>query len=107
MISRSVSIRERMSSGEYAHIALAHRVATNRQRAVRLLGLVSDFETRLVIARAMDDLDQASGWTTRSEVDTWIDLAESVSATIDLAEWRLATIEQQLSRWRRQPSRPE
>ena len=75
---------------------LARRIATNRNRVDRLAQRVTHPTAKLEIQRALDDLNDAAAWAIRKDLDAWTDLARSVSATIDFAEWRLRTVERVL-----------
>ena len=75
---------------------LARRIATNRDRIERLSRLATHPTAKLEIQRALDDLNDAAAWAIRKDLDAWIELAKSVSATIDFAEWRLRSLERML-----------
>ena len=82
---------------ELASRALIERIAANRERIRRLSSIATNPATKLHIQRALDDLDDAARWTVRRDVETWVDLANSVSAAVAYAEWRIRAIEQTLS----------
>ena len=75
---------------------LARRIARDRDRVERLSQVATHPTTRLEIQRALDDLNDAAAWAIRKDLDAWTELAKSVSATIDFAEWRLRTLERML-----------
>jgi hypothetical protein len=75
---------------------VAHRIAINKDRIQRLSGLATHPTAKLELQRAVDDLNDAASWAMRKDLDTWTDLARSVSATIDFVEWRLRTLERVL-----------
>ena len=75
---------------------LARRIARNRDRVDRLSRMATHPTAKLEIQRALDDLNDAASWAIRKDLDAWADLARSVSATIDFAEWRLSALERVL-----------
>ena len=75
---------------------LAKRIAGNRDRVERLSQIATHPTAKLEIQRALDDLNDAAAWAIRKDLDAWEELARSVSATIDFAEWRLRTLERVL-----------
>jgi hypothetical protein len=79
---------------ELASRILTQRIAATRARIRHLSRVATNPATKLHIQRAIDDLDDAARWTLRGDVDTWSDVASSVSATVTLAEWRIRNIEQ-------------
>jgi hypothetical protein len=72
---------------------LARRIAVNKDRIDRLSKIATHPTAKLDIQRALDDLNDAASWAMRKDLDAWTELARSVSATIDFAEWRLRTLE--------------
>lgn len=75
---------------------LTLRIAATRQRIRLLSRVATNPATKLHIQRAIDDLDDAARWTLRGDVDTWADVAHSVSAAVALAEWRIRNVEHTL-----------
>lgn len=82
---------------ELASAALTRRIFAIRERAHQLSRLATHPTVRLEIQRALDDLNDAAGWTLRGELDAWTELARSVAVTVEVAEWRLREIEHSLS----------
>jgi hypothetical protein len=72
---------------------LSRRIEMNRQKARQLVPLATHPTLKLDLQRALDDLDDAARWVTREDPNCWIEVARSVSVTIDFAEWRLGQIE--------------
>lgn len=85
-----------MSQTHFNSDLLGRRIALNKGRIQRLIGLATHPTAKLELQRAIDDLNDAASWTMRKDLDAWTDLARSVSATIDFVEWRLRTLERVL-----------
>jgi hypothetical protein len=83
-------------SFETTNDVLARRIATNRDRVERLARVATHPTAKLEVQRALDDLNDAAAWAIRKDLDAWTELAKSVSATIDFAEWRLRSLERML-----------
>lgn len=81
---------------ELANRILTQRIALNRERIRFIAHIATNPATKLDIQRASDDLNEAAQWTMRRDVDTWTDLADSVMATVAIAEWRIRKIEETL-----------
>ena len=82
-----------MSLNNSTNDVLARRIAVNKDRIQRLSQIATHPTAKLDIQRALDDLNDAASWAMRKDLDAWAELARSVSATIDFAEWRLRTLE--------------
>ena len=82
-----------MSPHDSTNGVVARRIAVNKDRIERLSKIATHPTTKLDIQRALDDLNDAASWAMRKDLDAWTELARSVSATIDFAEWRLRTLE--------------